>query len=107
MILSWDVPGKIGKAVYSRKAYKSAVRRLMRERPFCPYCAAAGFPEVMGVETDHIVPLKDGGAPYRLSNLQRICRHHHQRKTARENSRNRKRAVPLTDDRGRPLSPDA
>ena len=88
-------------AVYRSKAYKNAVKQLIATRPKCAKCALEGF-DVWGTQTDHIVPLKDGGHPWKLSNLQRLCDRHHQIKTARENSGSR--AKPLTDERGRPLN---
>lgn len=38
------------------------------------------------LEVDHVVPLKAGGAPFDLENLQALCRPHHWRKTGEENS---------------------
>ncbi len=35
-------------------------------------------------DVDHVVPLRDGGAQYELSNLQPLCRRCHQQKTNRE-----------------------
>lgn len=37
---------------------------------------------------DHIVRIKDGGT-HDLSNLQGLCRHHHQSKSASEGNKNR------------------
>ena len=39
------------------------------------------------MEVDHIAPLKAGGAPYDLDNLQALCRRCHIQKTAVENKR--------------------
>lgn len=46
-----------------------------------PCCAVCG--SVVGLETDHIVPLHKGGTD-EWSNLQSLCQQHHAEKTARE-----------------------
>jgi 5-methylcytosine-specific restriction endonuclease McrA len=62
--------------------YKSqrwrAVRQAARRRDdwACVQCGARGR-----VEVDHITPLRDGGAPFDLGNLQCLCPACHARKT--------------------------
>jgi 5-methylcytosine-specific restriction enzyme A len=59
-----------------------------REEPECRSC---GRPSD---ETDHIVPLSDGGALWDRTNLQALCSDCHAAKTRAENAkRNRRRAV--------------
>ena len=61
----------------------AAVRRavLARDGWRCR-CGRAGRMEV-----DHVQPLRAGGDPYDLGNLQTLCRSCHIAKTARENRR--------------------
>ena len=94
-----------GRTVYNHPAYKAAVKRVKAERPHCAYCLDEGI-RVWGDHTDHIVALEDGGAPFDVSNLQRLCSVPcHSKKTAAERRRRRAKAVRLTDDFGRPLNP--
>ena len=97
---------KVSKKVYDSRHYKAAVRKLISERPHCVDCLAEGL-LVWGDETDHIVPLSEGGHPFRQSNLARRClRHHYEksRREARRRKRGKRKRKPLTDDRGRPLT---
>ena len=97
---------RASKKVYDGKAYAAAVRKLISDRPHCAECAKEGL-LAWGDETDHIVPLSEGGHPWRQSNLQRLCVKHHYAKSAREARRRKhpkRKRKPLTDDRGRPLT---
>lgn len=38
----------------------------------------------IATDVDHIIPLRDGGAPFERSNLQGLCHSHHSSKTAGE-----------------------
>ena len=60
------------------------VRRAVLERDGwrCRKCGRAGR-----LEVDHVVPLKRGGDPLALDNLQALCRACHIEKTRRENRR--------------------
>jgi len=64
-------------ALYKTARWK-AVRQAARRRDDwqCVQCGARGR-----VEVDHVVPLRDGGAPFDLSNLQCLCAACHARKT--------------------------
>ena len=66
-----------GSALYGTPRWK-AVRLAVRRRDgwACVQCGAGGR-----IEVDHIVPLRDGGAPFDLDNLQTLCRACHARKT--------------------------
>jgi 5-methylcytosine-specific restriction protein A len=55
---------------------------LKREQPFCVKHLALGE-QVVATQTDHIVPLVQGGSNDR-SNLQRLCTTCHEAKTATE-----------------------
>ena len=48
-----------------------------------PSCAGCGEP---ATEVDHRLPLRHGGEPLAVDNLQSLCRSCHQRKSARERS---------------------
>jgi 5-methylcytosine-specific restriction protein A len=62
------------------------VRRLvLQEEPLCRLCKAEGLIEP-ATEVDHIVPMANGGARLDRANLQPLCRKHHSRKTATEDS---------------------
>ena len=95
---------KAAAKVYNDKRHKRIKRILRARNPYCARCESLGIPEVWGDHLDHIVPLKDGGSPFDLRNAQLLCEKHHRIKTARENS-GKKRAIPLTDERGYPLPP--
>ena len=56
--------------------------RLAARNPLCVVCDRQGLVQV-ATEWDHIVPLADGGAEHE-SNLQGLCKAHHDEKTARE-----------------------
>lgn len=71
-------PERAGKSVYDSsewRALRDAVRRERGQR--CEKCGAGGR-----VWVDHIVEIKDGGAPYDRANLQVLCKSCHERKTA-------------------------
>ena len=54
---------------------------LERDGYRCQSCGKAGI-----LEVDHITPLKRGGQPWELGNVQSLCRSCHFSKTGRENS---------------------
>jgi 5-methylcytosine-specific restriction endonuclease McrA len=56
-------------------------KAVLSRDPLCKVCNDAISTEVV-----HIVPLEDGGDPYRLEGLQGICSPCHWAKTARENA---------------------
>ncbi|SHO52877.1 5-methylcytosine-specific restriction endonuclease McrA [Desulfopila aestuarii DSM 18488] len=53
-----------------------------KKSPLCEECKADGKLVPMDV-VDHIVELKDGGAPLSEDNVQSLCSHCHSKKTAR------------------------
>ena len=53
------------------------------KQPLCEQCLAEGRIEP-AVIVDHIIELKDGGAPLSEDNAMSLCRRCHQKKTARE-----------------------
>ena len=67
--------------VYKRKKWELTRRAVLARDPICKVCDAA-----LSTEVDHIVPLAQGGEPYRLDGLQGICSPCHWRKTGAENA---------------------
>lgn len=75
----------------SRTFYKTAIWKATREKklhinPFCEECQKIGK-FIKGKIVDHIIPIKQGGAPYDLENLQTLCWSCHSRKSIEEGSR--------------------
>lgn len=70
------------KRIYNSKRWKSTRKRQLFEHPLCK-CGH------IAEEVDHILPLADGGDPYRFDNLQSLCRECHFAKTREENERRR------------------
>lgn len=71
---------------YGRRWRKVRNRKLAID-PLCEHCRATGQ-YVPAYDVDHIVPIREGGARYALSNLQSLCRRCHLRKH-RSNDANR------------------
>ena len=60
----------------------------LAQNPLCKTCEAKTPPLFTGArEVDHVVPLRDGGGQYELSNLQPLCGRCHRRKTHLETNR--------------------
>lgn len=71
---------RTGRPIYRTKTWKATRQKVLRENPWCvvPGC------QNMATDVDHITPLRDGGSPYGVDNLQPLCRKHHSEKTMRE-----------------------
>ncbi len=70
--------------VYDRRWQRVSKLRLSIE-PLCRACTAIG--RITGAtESDHIIPISQGGAVYDLENTQSLCKPCHSRKTACENA---------------------
>ncbi len=66
-----------------RGMWLQRVNRILKDLyPFCPVCEAAGVLR-LATETDHKVPLEQGGEDT-IENMQRLCKEHHAIKTAKE-----------------------
>jgi 5-methylcytosine-specific restriction protein A len=63
---------------YTTGKWKHTARRVRFEQPLCVRCGR------IATDTDHVVPIRDGGAPYSLDNLQPLCRECHGLKSADE-----------------------
>lgn len=74
---------KVAARFYASREWRELVARLKRERGGC--CARCGSSNrVIG---DHIVELKDGGAPLDPANIELLCQAHHNAKTAQARHR--------------------
>lgn len=75
----------------NNRFYASARWRKVRDahrmiEPLCRECRIEG--QLTQVEiVDHIVAREDGGAPYDHSNLQSLCKRHHNAKTRRDETK--------------------
>ncbi|MGJ8529827.1 HNH endonuclease signature motif containing protein [Maritalea sp.] len=71
-------PPKIADGIYTSPRWRKFIAAIKRERGrFCQRCG--GTNRVIG---DHIVEIKDGGAPFEQSNIELLCQPCHNRKTA-------------------------
>ena len=74
--------GSRNHAALDRRRWRRVRRQVLdRDGWRCRECGRYGN------EVDHVRPLKDGGQPYALDNLQTLDRGCHIRKTASENTR--------------------
>ena len=77
-----------GRSVDNTKFYQSAPWRKLRakvlmKRPLCEKCKEKGL-IVPAQVVDHIVPIIKGGDPLSESNLQPLCHHCHNAKSAKD-----------------------
>ena len=73
--------GKLGKGLYATLRWQHVRKKVFaRDNYRCRLCGSAGR-----LECDHIVPLRAGGNPFELRNLQTLCRSCHIKKSARFN----------------------
>jgi 5-methylcytosine-specific restriction enzyme A len=75
--------GRKQSAFYSSRAWQRLRRLVLTKQPLCVECLSAGQ-YVPATVCDHIVAIQDGGAAWDESNLQGLCAHHHDAKSARE-----------------------
>lgn len=68
---------------YNSSRWRKVSTLFKDKHPLCEKCQEEG--KVTASEyTDHIVRIKDGGDPYDESNLQALCKFHHNQKSGRE-----------------------
>jgi 5-methylcytosine-specific restriction endonuclease McrA len=80
------LPPKIAEPFYSSPAWIALRDRVRREAG--GRCQVPGCGRIeRGMIVDHIVELKDGGAPLDRSNVWLMCRSHHNRKTVTERAK--------------------
>lgn len=70
--------------IYDSKRWREHTRpkALLRDNYTCVRCNTLETSE--NLIADHIIELSDGGEPYKLSNIQTLCRQCHNRKTKEE-----------------------
>jgi len=56
------------------------------KNPLCVECMKKGTLEPVNI-VDHIIPISQGGDAWDWDNLQSLCEHHHNKKTAKERKR--------------------
>jgi len=80
------LPPKIAEPFYSSAEWIALRDRVRREAG--GRCQVPGCDRIeRGMIVDHIVELKDGGAPLDRSNARLMCRSHHNQKTAVERAK--------------------
>lgn len=70
---------------YNSTQWKKVREWFRKQNPLCVMCEAEGLTTPTQI-VDHIVEIKDGGAPLDASNLQSLCIRHHNVKTAQARS---------------------
>ncbi|NIJ37906.1 5-methylcytosine-specific restriction endonuclease McrA [Sphingopyxis panaciterrae] len=72
------VPAKRADTLYTSPEWRALVRAIKAARgPYCERCGSSHR-----VAGDHIVEVKDGGAPLDAANVELLCQSCHNRKTA-------------------------
>lgn len=77
---------KKAQSFYRSDEWKAVKKRHLALEPLCRECSKEGK-LVRATMVDHIVPIKEGGAPLADTNLQSLCWSCHSRKSAQEGSR--------------------
>ena len=77
---------RVNDAFYNSKAWREASAAFKRQHPLC-----INFDEYHGASaiTDHIVPIRDGGAVWDVDNWQALCIKCNARKTGAQSKRKR------------------
>lgn len=71
------VAGKYVNPFYQGREWRTLVQGLKRQRGWCVVCGSTHR-----LVADHIIEIKDGGAPLDPANIQFLCLAHHNAKTA-------------------------
>lgn len=77
---------KFSKTFYNTPKWREIRKLKLTQSPFCEECRKNGT-IVKATIVDHIKPIKQGGEPYALDNLQSLCWSCHSRKSIIEGSR--------------------
>jgi 5-methylcytosine-specific restriction protein A len=77
---------------YLRPAWRRFRNWYLANHPMCALCGGYGD-AVPAVIVDHVVELKDGGAPYDEGNVQALCLSCHNKKTADEKMKRNMRKI--------------
>jgi 5-methylcytosine-specific restriction protein A len=82
--------------VYESRRWRERIRPAqLRQFPLCCLCEAENR-VTAAQHVDHIVPIRDGGAPFDFANLRSLCHSHHSAVTrAWQNGRKGEPAVEL------------
>ena len=67
---------------YDSPGWRKVRQLKMNRSPFCEICSAKNRFSCAEI-VDHIIEIRDGGAPLDLENLQSLCRACHNQKTAK------------------------
>lgn len=90
-----DAGAKLTRKVHNSARWRYKVQPAqLRANPLCCMCEAEGRVEA-ACHVDHIVPIRDGGAPFDAANLRSLCVSHHSAVT-REWQNNRGAESPST-----------
>ena len=76
----------LSKTFYKTSQWLKIRKTKLQQSPICEECKKNGT-IVVGKIVDHIVPIKQGGEPYDMDNLQTLCWSCHSRKSIQEGSR--------------------
>jgi len=74
---------RTGHEFYKTKEWKKLRAWYVKANPLCVFCKAEGRATPVKI-VDHIMPIKQGGAPLSVENLQSTCVAHHNKKTAED-----------------------
>lgn len=74
---------------YNTSRWRKLRKMFIQQNPLCVWCVEEGK-TMAGDVVDHITPIKEGGSETDWNNLQTMCHHHHNQKSAWESKRNRK-----------------
>ena len=77
---------RTGQEFYKTRAWKRFRAWFVKQNPLCIDCKANGRVTAVKI-VDHIVPIKDGGAPLDPDNCQSLCLPCHNTKTSKERGR--------------------
>lgn len=77
---------KFSKTFYNTPTWRELRKKKLKLSPFCEECRKNGV-IVKATMVDHKVPIKQGGVPLDIENLQSLCWSCHSRKSVQEGSR--------------------
>ena len=79
----WGKPKKVTDRFYLSPRWKHTRLMHLSKQPLCVMCQVMGV-VTLGEIVDHIIPRSKGGADLDPTNLQTLCKRHHNIKTKRE-----------------------
>ena len=68
---------------YNSKRWRSLRNYFIQMNPLCATCLRDNN-TVSAKVVDHVVPIRLGGSPIDIKNLQSLCEYHHNQKSGRE-----------------------